>query len=260
MNQKSADVADRPDFEARLARTPAEREAAERLRFKVFVEELGAGGDAALHAERRERDKFDDVADHLLLFDHNLPEEDSVVGVYRLFQGKNREKLGGFYSEGEYDLTHLLNSGKSLLELGRSCLAVEYRGGEGMYHMWQALARYVEEEAIDILFGVASFHGTDVGKFAEPLSHLYHAHLAPPEIRPRSLEHVEMNRMPPEEVNRLRAIREIPALIKGYLRLGGMVGDGVFVDHAFNTIDVCLLLDTSQLSERHRQIYAGQRA
>lgn len=246
-----------PCFSVRLAQTDAELRAAQRLRYKVFIEELGGGGAMVDHAARLERDRFDPFFDHMLLFDDARPEEDRVVGVYRLLRSERAADLGQFYSEDEYDLTVLKASGRRLLELGRSCLHPGYRGGMGMFHLWNSLAAYVTEHNIEILFGVASFHGTDADALAQPLSLLHHGHLAPPDLRvcARAPHFAAMDRIAADSVDRRAAVLEIPALIKAYLRLGGFVGEGAWIDHEFNTTDVCLILDTARMSDRQRAIY-----
>ncbi|MCA0995695.1 GNAT family N-acetyltransferase [Alloyangia pacifica] len=241
----------------RLARTQDEIEAAQRLRYEVFVSELGGGGEMVDHAARLERDRFDPFFDHLLLSDARRGGE--VVGVYRLLRDDQAKAAGQFYSEDEYDLALLRASGRRLLELGRSCLHPEYRGGPGVMLMWQALAGYVAEHGIEILFGTASFHGTDVQALAHPLSLLHERHLAPEDLRVRSRVFQRMDLLPEAEIDRRRAMVETPALIKGYLRLGGTVGEGAFVDHAFNTTDVCLVMDTERLNAQAASRYTRAR-
>lgn len=245
-----------PSFTVKLAETDEELRAAQRLRYDVFVRELGGGGEMVDHAEGLERDQFDPYFDHMLACDDATGE---VVGVYRLLPGDRVAEVGRFYSEDEYDLTVLKNSGRKLLELGRSCLHPDYRGGTAMYHLWNGLAKYVSEREIEVLFGVASFHGTDVKHLAQPLSMLHHNHLAPPELRVRAQPDVyqNMNLVPKDALDRRSAMLQVPALIKAYLRLGGFVGEGAFIDHAFNTTDVCLILDTTRMNERQRRIYGG---
>ena len=250
-----------PQFEVRLAESESDLLAAQRLRYAVFVEELGGGGPLVDHQNRFERDRFDPHFDHLLLIDptRDATALDHVVGVYRLLPGDRAAAAGGFYSAGEYDLGPLLRSGRRLLELGRSCLHPDYRGGMAMYHLWNGLARYVQAHGIEVLFGTASFHGTDVVALAQPLSFLHHGHLAPPGLRVRALpgHYTPMDLLPADRIDRAAAVREIPALIKGYLRLGGWVGDGAFIDHEFNTTDVCLVMDTTRIGERQRALYSG---
>lgn len=247
-----------PDFTVALARTPQEIEAALRLRYRVFVEELGGDGELVDHESRLERDAFEPFSRHLLLRDMSRPEDDRVVGVYRLMTEEDATRGQGFYCASEYDLAPLRASGRRLLELGRSCLHPDYRGGSGMLHLWRGLSELVRREGIDLLFGVASFHGTDLAALAQPLSLLHHEHLAPPELRVRSRDHVAMDILPPERIDRPSALRATPALIKAYLRLGGVVGEGAFLDHAFNTTDIFLMVDTARLNARQLSIYAGE--
>ena len=129
-----------------------------------------------------------------------------------------------------------------------------------MHHLWTGLASYVAAHEIEILFGVASFHGTDVTRLADPLAFLHHNHLAPPELRVRArAEHYQpMDLVPAAELDRRRAVLELPALIKAYLRLGGFVGEGAFVDHAFNTTDICLVLDTKRMNPRQKRLYTSE--
>jgi len=148
-----------------------------------------------------------------------------------------------------------------LLELGRSCLHADYRGGTAMYQLWSGLADYVAQHAIEVLFGVASFHGTDIDALAGPLSFLHHRYLAPPDLRvvARADHAQRMDLMPEDGLDRRAAMLATPALIKAYLRLGGFVGQGAWIDHAFNTTDVCLVMDTGRMNERQRALYARKR-
>lgn len=246
-------------YEARLATDEADIASALRLRYRVFVEELGANGPGVDHVHRIERDEFDAVFDHLVLVDRNalVEQGDHVVGVYRLLPCDRMRLTGRFYSESEFDLAPLKSSGRKLLELGRSCIHADHRGGTGMFLLWNALARYVIEREIEILFGAASFPGTDLARLAMPLSLLHHTHLAPPALRVRALgdDPARHHLIPAAQVDRRAALAQTPALIKAYLRLGGYVGEGVFVDHAFNTTDVCLVMDTESMSRKHRDFY-----
>ena len=247
-----------PQFSVKIAETADELLAAQRLRYDVFVRELGGGGEMVDHDRGLEQDRFDPFFDHMLVTDDTKGE---VVGVYRLLRGEQARALGQFYSEDEYDLSVLKNSGRKLLELGRSCLHPDYRGGMAMFHLWNGLAAYVAEHEVEVLFGVASFHGTDVDALAQPLSMLHHNHLAPEDLRVRTQpQHfVDMNRVAPAALDRRKAMLEVPALIKAYLRLGGFVGEGAYIDHAFNTTDVCLILDTARMNEKQRRLYTGER-
>lgn len=252
-------IVDDPHLHLRLATAEEDLLAAQRLRYEVFVAELGGDGPLVDHANRLERDRFDPFFDHLVLVDDRRDAQalDHVVGVYRLMPGERAADAGGFYSDAEYDLTVLRQGGRKLLELGRSCVHADYRGGTAMLHLWNGLAAYVREHGIELLFGVASFHGTDPAPLAQPLSFLHHKHLAPPDLRVRARGDgfQRMDLLAPDEIDRPRAMRETPALIKAYLRMGGFVGEGAWIDRAFNTTDVCLVMDTVRIRDRQRAIY-----
>ncbi|HBQ36541.1 MAG TPA: ornithine-acyl-ACP acyltransferase [Rhodobacteraceae bacterium] len=256
-------IEENPKYDLRLAKTQADLEAAQRLRYEIFVAELGGDGPLVDHQNRLECDEFDAYFDHLLLIDKTQAEgsEKSVIGVYRLLRSDMAEKAGRFYSEDEYDLDKLKNSGRKLLELGRSCVRKDYRGTAAMYHLWNGLGAYVVEHNIDLLFGVASFHGTDVEKIREPLAYLHHNYLVAEELRVRvkAADFQTMDLMPAEQIDRRAAMRQMPTLIKAYLRMGGCVGEGVFLDHNFNTTDVLVMMDTAKVSEKQRNMYTKGR-
>ncbi len=252
-------MTDAARLEMRIATEANDLLAAQRLRYRVFVEEFGAVGDGIDHRQQIETDSFDPWSDHLILVDRSRDESalEHVVGVYRLLHGDVAMRECGFYSSSEYDLTALIDSGRSLVELGRSCVHRDYRASSAMFQLWRGLASYVLDNEIEIMFGVASFHGTDIASLAEPLAYLERHHLAPEDMRVRARpeHHVMLDQMQGEDVDRQRAMEAIPSLIKAYLRLGGFVGDGAFIDHDFNTIDVCLVMDTERMSSRHRNYY-----
>ncbi|NSX55280.1 GNAT family N-acetyltransferase [Parasulfitobacter algicola] len=245
-----------PEFETRLAENEDDLRAAQALRYRVFVSELGGEGDLVDHNEKLEKDRFDPFFDHMLLLDHARTGS-PVVGVYRLLRCDQAADAGQFYSEDEYDLTKLKTSGRRLLELGRSCVDADYRGGTALFQLWNGLADYVKAHQIEVLFGVASFHGTDAQALAQPLSFLHHRYLAPEDIRVRARDgHFQsMDLIPENQIDRKQAIMKTPQLIKAYLRLGGVVAEGAFIDHAFNTTDVCLIMDTERLNARQANLY-----
>ena len=239
-----------------LAKTEDDLRAAERLRYEVFVEELGGDGPLVDHHGRFERDDFDPVFDHLVLIDQARDRGalDHVVGVYRVLPDGRDSR---FYSQDEYNLQPLVDSGRKLLELGRSCVRAGYRNGMALHLLWNGLAEYARNRDIDVLFGVASLHGTNVDELAPSLSLLHHNHLAPPDLRVRVQDGFfqSMDLVSPEKIDRVAAMRNVPALIKSYLKLGGFVGEGAYIDHAFNTTDVCLIIDTERLSSSARARY-----
>ena len=242
----------------RLAETPAEVDAAQALRFQVFYREMGAQADAATAAAERDADEFDAVADHLLVLDHDLGDgPGAVVGTYRLIRRAGAAKLGRFYSESEYDISRLLAYPGEVMELGRSCVAAPYRTRGTLQLLWRGIAAYVYQYRIDLMFGCASLPGTDLDALAPQLSYLHANHLAPPALRPRALpaRHVPMDRMPLGAAETRAALNDLPPLIKGYLRLGGFVGDGAVIDAQFNTTDVCIVVKTDLVTEKYAKHY-----
>jgi putative hemolysin len=254
---------DKHRFIARLARDEDEIRAAQRLRYRVFVEEGSADTSAENHRRGIEQDAFDAHVEHLVLIDLELPDtgDQNIVGVYRLMRDVKAAEGIGFYSAPEFDLSRLTSSGRSLLELGRSCIAKDYRGGLALRYLWDGVARYVFEHDIEIVFGVASFHETNPGAIAPALSFLHHNHLAPPELRVRAHEphFVELNLISADDLDRSAAVKQIPALLKSYLRLGGVVGEGAFVDREFSTTDVCLIVDTANIPAAQRREFEALR-
>ncbi len=263
-NQDFMMIADESALYVRLAQDARDLLSAQRLRYEVFVAELGGDGPLVDHVAGLERDEFDAHVDHLVLVDPQKDPDalDHVVGAYRLLPSDRLPAAGRYYSDGEYDLAPLIRSGRKLVELGRSCVHRDYRGGTAMYRLWKGLADYVLERRIEVMFGVASFHGTDPAVLAQPLSLLFHRHLAPPEMRVRARDAARqpMDLVPVGDLDAKAAMATMPALIKAYLRLGGVVGDGAWIDRAFNTIDVCLMMDTARMSARHRDFYVRRNA
>jgi putative hemolysin len=208
-------------------------------------------------AARLDRDDFDKYTDHLIVTDDHRPEGDQIVGTYRLLRQDVATKFNGFYTSTEFDITPLLNSGSTILELGRSCVMPEYRTRPVLQLLWQGIADYMTNHKIDLLFGCASLHGTDIKNISTPLSYLHHFHLAPEHLRPRALKgrYINMDIIPKEDIDRKRAFSKLPPLIKGYLRIGAMIGDGAVIDEQFNTTDVCILMQTSMVSNRYRKHY-----
>lgn len=237
------------DIEVCLARTTQDVEAAQRLRYEVFVREWGA----KVGAGGRDADEYDALMDHLLVRDRAAGGR--VVGTYRLLRHEQLRGDGLFYSSHEFDLAPLLGSGRRLLELGRSCVLREYRCLPVLQRLWEAIADYVAEHRIELMFGCASLRGTDPVAVRESLAYLHHWHLAPAELRPRALanQSTPMNLQSREQIDPGRAMRALEPIIRGYLRAGAWIGDGAWIDEEFNSIDVCIVMPTERLRHRHRQ-------
>jgi len=245
-------------LDVRLATSEAEIAAAQALRYQIFYDEMGAKPTPLMQAAGRDIDDYDAVCDHLLVIDHGLAGggKPHVVGTYRLLRQVVAQMNRGFYSAGEYDLSPLIaqsRTGGQLLELGRSCVALEYRNNTTITLLWRGIASYLQTHAIGHMFGCASLHGNDPAVHAAELSYLYHHHLAPPELRARALpEHyVAMDRLPLTSYDARAASKALPPLIKGYLRVGAMIGDGGFVDDQFNTVDVFVVMPVERITRRY---------
>jgi putative hemolysin len=245
-------------LEVRLAEGPAEVEAAQALRYRIFYQEMAAKPTPEMAAAGRDFDGFDEHADHLLVIDHARGDgPDGVVGTYRLIRRVHAARKGTFYSADEYDISPIVASSGEILELGRSCVGPEYRTGNVMQLLWRGIAAYVFQFDIRLMFGCASVPGVDPGELALPLAYLYHNHLAPAALRPVALpeRHTDMNLLPPDRIDRRAALAALPPLIKGYLRLGGTVGDGAVVDHQFHTTDVCVVVKTDLVTGKYYKHY-----
>jgi putative hemolysin len=245
----------------RLAIEPAEIDAVQALRFRVFYQELGARADSDTTTSQRDKDIYDTVADHLLVVDHALGEgPESVVGGYRLIQREAAQRIGHFYSSDEYDISRIEAIPGRILELGRSCVDNGYRNRSVMQLLWRGIAAYVFLHKIELMFGCASLPGIDPDALAPELTYLYYNHLAPAAIRPRALPHryIEMRRLERDEIDARAALTRLPPLIKGYLRLGGFVGDGAVIDPQFNTTDVAVVVQTDLVTDKYYKHYERQ--
>jgi putative hemolysin len=248
-------------LEVRLAETEHEVKLAQRLRYEVFYEEKSAIPSDAMRAQRLDFDKFDDVCDHLLVVDRDMLGPDGqpqVVGTYRLTREKDADKVGGFYTAGEFDLGRMITGmpkGTKYLELGRSCIHQTYRSRPGaMQLLWKGLMAYVARFDIDLMFGCASFPGTDPQAMALPLSYLHHFHAMPEDLRvtARAELHVSMNILPADAIDPREGIRALPAILKGYVRAGCCIGDGAVIDTQFDTTDVFIFFPLSGIDARYK--------
>jgi len=247
-------------LEVRLARTAADVRRAQRLRFRVFYQEMSAVADAPTIIARRDVDPFDPICDHLLVIDHEAAprgalRKPAVVGTYRLLRQDMAERHDGFYTASEFDIGPMIarHSGLRFLELGRSCVLPAYRNKRTVELLWHGIWTYVLAHRLDVMIGCASLEGTDPDRLALPLSFLHHYARAPEEWRTCAVprRYVEMNRMPKRAINARAALQDLPPLIKGYLRLGAFVGDGAVVDRQFGTTDVLIILPVSEINSRY---------
>lgn len=253
------------DLEVRLAATLADIRAAQRLRFQVFYDEMGAGPDSIAQMRRRDEDRYDGLCDHLLVVDTARRANGArpwsggrrahVVGTYRVLrQDVARHRLG-FYSAGEYDIAPLMARmrDRRFVEVGRSCVLQPYRTKRTVELLWHGLWTYVREHKADVMIGCASFPGADPREHAVALSYLHHHALAPEPWLARALagQRVPMDVVRAECIDVRRALKAMPPLIKAYLRLGAWVGDGAVVDRQFGTTDVLVVLPVERIDKRY---------
>lgn len=248
-------------LQVRIADSRYAIQAAQRLRFRVFYEEMSAIPNRRMRLQKRDFDRYDRFCDHMLVVDRDVRDEFGepvVVGTYRLLRGEVAARHGGYYTSSEYDLSSMLASngrGMRYLELGRSCVVKSYRAKPiTMQLLWKGIMVYLDRYGIDVMFGCASFPGTDPDALKLPLSYLHHFHGAPASqrLRARPERYVSMNRMPKDAIDPKAALRKLPPLIKGYVRAGALIGDGAVIDPQFGTTDVLIYFPVCQIGKRLR--------
>jgi L-ornithine Nalpha-acyltransferase len=246
-------------LEARLARSGSEIRRSQALRYQVFFEERVFLSGLVSPATGIDEDAFDAICDHLIIVDHD--DASRVVGTYRLLRQESTSRHGGFYSSSEFELGAAIaaHPGLRFLELGRSCVLKPYRSRRTIELLWRGIWAYTLHHRIDVMLGCASLEGTDPAALAAPLSFLHHHASAEgiwriPALRERR---VEMGLLPLESVDTGHALRMLPPLIKGYLRLGARFGDGAVIDHAFGTTDVLAILKIADIDPRYIDYYGS---
>lgn len=247
----------------RLAATTSEVEAAQALRYKVFVEEMAARLPSEAMLLKRDFDHIDGYCDHVLVLDTRRggDPEDQIVGTYRLLTQKAARQFGGFYSQGEYDVDALVarHPDKEFMELGRSCVLAEYRTRRTIELLWQGNWAYALANRVDAMFGCASFPGDKAYAHALALSFLNQVAGAEGDWMVNAIggRGVNMDMMPAEAIQPRAALSMMPPLIKGYLRLGAMTSRQAVVDYAFRTTDILIILPVRQISERYVNHYGS---
>jgi putative hemolysin len=253
-------------MEVRLAASETEIRRAQALRYAIFYEEMAAVADARTARLRRDEDAFDAACDHLLVYDRptvsdGIGEELEVVGACRLLRQDGAERIGCFYSQGEFDFAPLFRRKPELrfLEIGRSCVLPGHRSRRALELLWHGIWSYVLMHDIDVMIGCGSLQGTDPEALALPLSYLHHFASAPAEwrVEARADRRIAMARLPAEAIDAVAARRTLPPLLKGYLRLGAHVGDGAVVDRQFGTTDICIILPVAAINPRYVAHYGA---
>ena len=222
---------------------------AQKLRYRIFADEMGARLNSRIPGV--DRDIHDPFCDHLIVRDEDAGR---IVGTYRILSPSAARKAGGYYSENEFDLTRLFHLRDRMVEIGRSCIDAEYRSGAVITLLWSGLARYMQENGYDYLVGCASISMADGGHAAASLYHrLRDAHLSP-------LEYRVFPRCPlPLQALRNDLPAEAPPLVKGYLRAGAWICGDPAWDPDFNTADLPILMPMTQVDERYARHFIGRR-
>lgn len=242
------------------AESEAEVRAAQRLRYAIFAGEMGARLTAPPGAAPGcDADRFDDYCDHLLVHvvDPLGEEPARLVGTYRMLSPDGARRAGGYYSESEFDLAPLRPLRPAAVELGRACVDAAWRTGGVIMALWNELGSYMLRHRLDTMFGCASIGVADGGMQARRIwRHVSHSHLAAPEWQVRPLRPLEGLGESAEAALRLR---DLPPLLKGYLRCGAKVLGPPSLDPYFNTADLPIMLRLDELSARYRKQFLDPR-
>lgn len=245
----------------KIAETEEEVIQAQRLRYDVFYEEMGATPQGLMGADGRDIEELDQYCDHLLVIDHKAPQGKQIVGTYRILMQDNAAANGiGLYTETEFDLSKLKATGGRIMEVSRSCVLGHYRSKLAINLLWKGIAAYVLANNVDYMVGTPSFAGTDLAEHARAFAYLNAFHLADESIRPRVLEPF-YNPLPvvdKDSIDAKRAFMDLPPLMKGYVRVGAMISDGAFVDRQFNCIDVAIVVPIANVTDRYFNRFAGR--
>lgn len=251
------------DYEVRLTRTKEERKQVRQLRYEVFCLEENATPTEEQRNLGEEYDAYDTYADYMAVFHNN-----QVVGTYRIIDRSAADKMGGFYTESEFNISKIKAVKSNIAEMSRACVKKEYReNGLVLRLLWAGLYEYVVKRKVSLLFGVPSFVGTNPAQSAQALSYLYYNHLSPLHLRATVLKEnldpsvnpgmTQMNILPRAFVDEAEAKKQMTPLIKGYLRLGATFGRGVFIDKPFGTYDVFVMVQTKNIDRTYQKHFVG---
>jgi putative hemolysin len=256
------DVIKVKNLEVKIAKTPEEIRNAQHLRYLSFFEEFGVEPPEHIKKSKLDKDEFDELSDIMIVVDkNNLDNEtNGVVGTYRLLRQEFAEKIGRFYTEGEFDVSKLKAQPYEIMELGRSCVHKDHRIAPVMQTLWKGIAHYILHYDIRYMFGCTSFHVNNQEEIADQLSFLYYKCLAPAEIRPKAVDGPDgvaepIKLIPVDELDMRAALKKLPPLAKAYMRVGFNIGDGVFIDHNVKTVDICGVFDFKNAAPRYAYHY-----
>ena len=240
--------AKKPGLQISWASNATEIKEAQRLRYKVFAEEMGAN--LSINAEGLDVDEFDEYCDHLLIRDQ---ESLKVVGTYRVLPPHKAQEIGRLYSDSEFDLSRLNHLRPNMVELGRSCVHADYRSGAVIMALWSGLAQYMQKNGYEIMLGCASIPMADGGHYAASLFN---------SLRNDQMAPVENHAFPklPLPLDKLNGGFQVepPPLIKGYLKLGAKICSAPAWDPDFNTADLLTMMRLSDINPRYAKHFLGQ--
>ncbi|MFT4633852.1 MAG: putative hemolysin [Candidatus Azotimanducaceae bacterium] len=232
-------------FEARFALTSDEVRQAQELRYDVMYEEKGGRPDLKKIKAKADIDEWDDRAVHIVVIDHD---QGCVVGTLRLVCSNHLAEDQSFYTETAFDLSGLRNHYPMLLELGRFCIQPTRRTGVILMLIWKYAMNFIVANPIDVMLGCASFPGTDANAHVDVLSWLYHHNRAPEALMPRPIiDHIRLDEIVDKDTPFAAATRDVPPLLRGYLKLGAKAGDCAILDPVFNTTFIAIYVDAKSM-------------
>ena len=196
--------------------------------------------------EEEDRDEYDKYCDHLILIDK---QKDEVIGTYRLIKSEHLTELKTFLTEKEFNIDPLKKY--NILEVGRAVVKEEHRSGIVIMLLWKAVITYAVENNIDYMIGTASFQGVDPNPYADAFTYLGDKFLSPEEIRCEVNKESYLPLKQKDSYDALEAKKQLPPLVKGYINLGASIGNGVFADIPFNSLDVLIVLKIKEINEKY---------
>jgi len=234
-------------YNVRLASSKKEIQAAQKLRYEVLFKESGGRITREMLTSEREEDEWDHIAYHVVVVDSSC--DDKVIGTVRLVSNQALKEGQEFYTEHAFDLSGLRTNYDRILELSRACVSPEGRGGAALMLLWKFTMQFIEQNHYDVLFGCASFHGTDYHEHTEILSYLYDKHLAREVLMPRvksgikSVAIKDFSQTPGKGKER----GKVPTMLRGYLKIGARISDHAVIDKVFNTTFVAIYVDVNEM-------------
>ncbi len=246
-------------FEIRFTKNKDELIESQRLRHKIFIDEI-CDSNKKIVESRIEKDKFDDYYKHLIIIDHQDPTlhpKGKIIGVTRVMLSDEIHEDKGFYCSQEFNLTPIIATQKKCIEIGRTCIDPRYRNTLILHYLWIEIGAFCSNNGVELLFGVASFKGNSVNKISMALSFIHYEYLAPAEIRPKALKDgfIAMNIIQKNAIDKFNALKQMPNLLKSYLRFGAKVGEGAFIDKELNTIDILVIVDVLNMIKKYKVYY-----